>query len=239
MLSIFPESDKFDRRAFLRIGSLGLGGVALSDLLSHQARATDHADPMTGKSVIFVFLHGGPSQIETFDPKMTAPAGIHSVTGEVSTNLPGVTFGGTFPQLARLADKVSVVRSFQTGDGNHDIKPIVSRHSIDANLGSVYARMAGTTHRLTGMPTNIALFPQAVDATTQPANNGFGKFSSPGSLGSAYAPFVLGSGQLQHDMKLNVSADRLADRRYLLSELDRGKRLIESAARDEPLRRFR
>ncbi len=88
------------------------------------------------KSVIFLFLHGGPSQFETFDPKMTAPEGIRSATGEVATRIPGVTFGGSFPRLAALADRLTIVRSFVPGDANHDIKPIVGRDTFGANLGS-------------------------------------------------------------------------------------------------------
>src|SRR4029077_8062722 len=93
----------------------------------------------TGKSVIFLFLHGGPTQIETFDPKMTAPLGIRSATGEISTKIPGVTFGSTFPKLAGLADRLAIVRSFTTGDGNHDIKPVVGRDTGGANLGTLYS----------------------------------------------------------------------------------------------------
>ncbi len=70
---------------------------------------------LTGRSVIFLFLHGGPSQFETFDPKMSAPAEIRSTTGEISTAIPGVTFGSTFPKLAQMADRLSIVRSFTTG----------------------------------------------------------------------------------------------------------------------------
>ena len=84
------------------------------------------------------------------------------------SKLPGVTFGGTFPKLAGLADRLSVVRSFTTGDGNHDIKPIVGRASGGANLGSIFARVAGANHPRTGMPRNVALFPRAVDGETQP-----------------------------------------------------------------------
>ena len=64
-------------------------------LLGSRAAAAQAGKLTRDKSVIFLFLHGGPSQIETFDPKMTAPAGIRSVTGEIATAIPGVTFGGT------------------------------------------------------------------------------------------------------------------------------------------------
>ena len=79
-----------DRRSFLRVGSLALGGLSLTDLFA--AKALAQSRPLLkDKSVIFLFLHGGPSQIETFDPKMTAPSEFRSTTGEVRTCLPGVT----------------------------------------------------------------------------------------------------------------------------------------------------
>ena len=84
------------RRAFLQIGGLALGGLTLPGLLA--ARAAEKRRFTTDKSVIFLFLHGGPSQFETFDPKMSAPAEIRSAVGETATRLPGVTFGGSFPQ---------------------------------------------------------------------------------------------------------------------------------------------
>ncbi|MBT6156978.1 MAG: DUF1501 domain-containing protein, partial [Planctomycetaceae bacterium] len=116
MLS-FDQFDKQNgRRDFLKVGSLALGGMSLPQLLAAQASAAIGENPVTDKSVIFLFMHGGPSQIETFDPKMTAPSGIRSATGEIKTKIPGVTFGSTFEKLAALSDKLSIVRSFTTGD---------------------------------------------------------------------------------------------------------------------------
>ena len=220
MLAIYDAGRRCSRRAFLRIGGLSLGGLTLADLVATGAGTERRL--VTGKSVIFLFLHGGPSQIETFDPKMTAPAEIRSATGEVASKLSGVTFGGSFPRLAALADKLTVVRSFVTGDGNHDIKPVVGRDSFGANLGSIYARMAGANRSDSGMPTNVMLFPRAVDPSTQAGTMTFGKFNSTGPFGAAYAPFDPSSGgQLQKDMGLTVPLARLDDRRQLLAELDR------------------
>ena len=137
MLSVGDFSKPFGRREFLRIGGLGLGGLSLADLLRANGQAAGGNPLATGRSVVFLFMHGGPSQIETFDPKMEAPSEIRSATGELSTKLPGITFGGTMPQLAARADKFSIVRSFQTGDSRHDIKPIVGKDSFDANIGSI------------------------------------------------------------------------------------------------------
>src|SRR5713226_2439563 len=170
MLSFHDPHGPFNRRAFLRIGGLALPALFAS-------RAVAESTPVIrDKSVVFLFMHGGPSQIETFDPKMDAPVEIRSATGEVKTSIPGVTFGGSFPKIAKLADKVTVVRSFVTGDGNHDIKPVVSRDTAGANVGCVYAHTVGVNHPVTGMPTNVALFPRAVEPKSQAETRAFGNF---------------------------------------------------------------
>src|SRR6185295_12770739 len=125
----------WNRREFLRIGSLALGGLSMSHLAAARAAAPDSL--LTGKSVVFLFMHGGPPQTELFDPKMGAPAGVRSVTGEIKTSLPGVTYGSTFPLLAKLAHKTSIVRSFVAGDANHNIKPLVCPDTFGANPGSI------------------------------------------------------------------------------------------------------
>lgn len=222
----------------LKIGSLGFGGLCLADQLA-VAKASHNA-ALTGRSVILLFLHGGPSQIETFDPKMNAPSGIRSATGELSTKIPGVTFGGTFPGLAQRADKLAIVRSFTTGNGNHDIKPVVSGHSLGASVGSIFSRVAGTNHPINGLPSNVALFPRAVDAERQPMVTQFGRFDSTGPLGKAYAPFVPGGGgPLQENMQLKVDAGRLDDRRHLLSQLDELRRKTDATGQLDGVDRFR
>jgi uncharacterized protein (DUF1501 family) len=209
----------FNRRSFLKIGGLALGGLSLPQLF-----AADSKRLITDKSVIFLFLHGGPSQVETFDPKMSAPDGIRSATGEIATKIAGITFGSTFSKLAALADKLSIVRSYVPGDANHDIKPVVCKDTFGGNLGSIYARVAGINHPATGMPSNVILFPQAVDPSTQPGTMNFGKFNATGTFGLSCAPFdPSGPGQLQKDMRLTLPMDRLDDRRELLSQLDQVK----------------
>ena len=222
MLGFWDLDSRSRRREFLQVGGLGLGGLQLSSLLQSKADAAALSSPIVkDTSVIFLFLHGGPSQTETFDPKMTAPVGIQSATGEVQTTIPGVTFGGTFPRLSALADKVSIVRSFVTGDGNHDIKPIVCRDTLNANLGSLYARVAGTNRSGSGLPTNVALFPKAVVEGAQPAVANFGDFTSAGKLGNGFRPFVPGAqGEAQDNMRLQFDRSRLDDRRHLLQQLD-------------------
>ncbi|MBI3823468.1 MAG: DUF1501 domain-containing protein [Planctomycetes bacterium] len=221
MLTIFDRDDRFNRRSFLKVGSLALGGLSLMNLLQSKVAAEPRRSVLKDRSVIFLFLHGGPSQIETFDPKMTAPVEVRSVTGQVQTRIPGVTFGGTFPKLAALADKVSIVRSYVPGDGNHDIKPVVGRDTFGANLGSIVSRVAGRNHPDSGMPTNVLLLPRSVDPTTQAGTQAFGRFASTGMLGAGYAPFDPSTGStMQSDMRLALPMSRLNDRRALLDQLD-------------------
>jgi hypothetical protein len=239
VFTIYDDSTGASRRDFLRIGTLGLGGLSLANLLAARAAAAEAKRVPTGKSVVFLFQHGGPSQFETFDPKMTAPGDIRCVTGETATSLPGVTFGSTFPRLARLAHKLAVVRSYVPGDANHDAKPVVHRDTQGASLGSLYARVAGTNDPATGLPTNVTLFPQAVDAKAQPPVQGLGNFLATGPLGGAYAPFAPGSaGDLRQDMRLKVPRGRLDHRRLLLARFDGLRRHLEASGELEAMDRF-
>ena len=89
------------RRSALQVGSLGFGGLTLPNLLS--ARAAGSPEISRDTSVVWLWLNGGPTHIETFDPKMTAPKEYRSVSGEVKTRLPGVTLGGHFGGMAQQA----------------------------------------------------------------------------------------------------------------------------------------
>jgi hypothetical protein len=225
MLTLADRNHGIDRRGFLTLGTLGLGGLALSSLLAAAEEPPRH---VTGKSVIFLFQQGGPSQFETFDPKPEAPAGIRTVTGTTQTSVPGVIFGDTMSQLARLAHKLTIVRSFQTNNAEHNIRPIVSPETLHANIGSLYSHVVGAIRPHTGMPTNSVLFPQAV-CPEAAKGSARGDIAATGAMGQAYAPFIPGSGgQLQKNMRLNVPRDRFDDRRQLLAAFDRMGRELES-----------
>ncbi|HSQ56390.1 MAG TPA: DUF1501 domain-containing protein, partial [Gemmata sp.] len=226
MISL-TQSTRYGRREFLRVGGLGLGGLSLASLFPRGVAGAEREKPITDKAVVFIFLHGGPSQFETFDPKMTAPAEIRCANGEIKTAIPGITFGKHFPKLAKMADRLAIVRSYVPGDANHDIKPVVGKNSFGANLGAAYATVAGGTD-LSGMPTNCLLFPRAVDPKAEPGQAGFGKFASTGPFAASSSPFQPdGDGGLKNDMKLNLPLDRLDDRRALLAGFDQLRRGME------------
>jgi hypothetical protein len=229
MLTVLDGDRSISRRRFLTLGSLGLGGLTLATLLAGRARANDTPSLLTGRSVIFLFLQGGPSQFETFDPKPDLPEESRTVTGTVTTSLPGVLFGSTMARLAKLAHKLTVVRSFQTNNGDHNLYPLVGKDALNANLGAVYSRVAGATRPATGMPTSSVVFPDAV-CNDVPKGKGRGDIAATGSLGSAYAPFIPGAGgQLQKDMRLNLPRERLDDRRELLGQFDSLNKQLETA----------
>ena len=233
MLTVFDGNESggsMSRRRLLEIGGLGLGGLSLSQLLSTKALASSQPNPLTGKSVIFLFQQGGPSQFETFDPKPYAPSGIRTVGDVVSTSIPGVQFGASMSQLAKLAHKFNVVRSFATRNAGHNIQPIVSSFSKEAAISTHFARIAGATRLDSGMPTTAVLFPASVNKYV-PGPSARGNLSETGNYGAGFAPFVPGKGgKLQEDMKLNLPRDRfLNDRKSLLAELDKLNRQADAS----------
>jgi hypothetical protein len=219
------------RREFLRVGSLGFGGVSLASLMATRAAAAAvQPHYVRDRSVVLLFLQGGPPHIEMFDPKMEAPVDFHSITGEVSTTLPGVTFGGTFPQLAKLADRVAVVRSYGSGNYNHTYQQVVSAgNPLEATMGAIYSRVVGATHPVTGMPVNTLVLPEAVSPDLKLESNfetsALPTLTAPGHLGPNHGAFnPIGGGDLRQNMELKIAAERFDDRRRLLAGLDRIRR---------------
>ena len=239
MLTVSDRSMGTSRRELLRLGSLGLAGLSLPALFASRARAGRNASPLKDKSVIFLFQQGGPSQLETFDPKTDVPSEIGTIGGTVPTSLPGVHFGASLVRLAKLAHKMTVVRSFTTRNAGHNIQPIVGPASRQANIGAHYSRVAGPTRRETGLPTNAVLFPQTVHPDA-PGPSARGNLAATGPYPSSYAPFLAGAGgQLQQDMVLPLDRERfLNDRQELLGNLDRINRQIDAHGEMESLDQF-
>jgi len=219
--------DGLSRRSFLQVGSLALGGLTLPQLLAARAEAAESASYVRDRSVVLLFLNGGPSHIEFFDPKMTAPSEIRSITGEVQTKIPGVTFGGTFSKLAAMTDQISVVRSYGTKQAGHTYaKAAGGDNALEAAMSAMYARVAGTNDPRTGLPKNILVKPEAVKDGLKLGSNfetgALPTLTQAGKLGKTFAAFdSSGGGDLKGNMELRLPKLRLGDRRELLKQLDR------------------
>jgi hypothetical protein len=173
--------------------------------------------------------------VETFDPKMTAPMEYRSVTGEVATNISGVTLGGTFPKMAKMMDKMAVVRSFAHtnsghGGGTHFVMTGYDERNADngglptrPSLGSIISRVRGPNNLATGMPTYVRM------------NGIYG--DGPAFLGAAYSPFDPG-GQARQNMSLVVDKVRLDNRRGLLKGIDQVNREADRSKLMEGLDAF-
>ena len=225
----YRDCDGATRRDFLRVG--GLGALGLSGLMQAQAAGARTKDT----SVVWLWLGGGPTHVETFDPKMTAPKEYRSVTGEVKTNVPGITLGGNFSQMAQVADKMAFVRSFHHGNsghggGTHWVMTGYNNRGIDngglpsrPSIGAISARVRGPNHPVSGMPTYVRL-------------GGIGS-DGPAFLGTAFAPFGT-SGEARKNMSLQTHVDRLEDRRGLLGGLDRLRKTADRSGIVDGLNAF-
>ncbi len=212
------------RRDFLKVGTLGMTGLTLSGLLRARAQAASAGRSVQDTSVIWIWLGGGATHIETFDPKMDAPSEFRSAVGEATSSVPGLTIGGLFPKMAAQAHRMAFVRSFAHGNsghagGTHFVMTGTDHPPADAGLppikpsfGSITAKVRGTNHPITGMPTYVRLSGLYADG--------------PQFLGPANAPFDTG-GEARNNMNLAVGVDRLGDRRSLLKALDQADRAAD------------
>lgn len=243
MLSVFSGGQRAfgrsSRREFLQIGTSAIGGLTLPALLA--ARASAAGPAVKDASVVVLNLQGGPTQFETFDPNMQAPAEIRSLTGEIKTALPGVTFGSSFPRLAALADKMAVVRSYRHGISSHGpaaMHVMAGGNPTGAMMGALYARVAGLTNAVTGVPKNVLVTSRAMGDQHKELYYNADRVSQTGSLAAAYRPFDPSAGsELLQNMQLRIDHDRLDDRRGLLGRLD-GLRRDYDDGRLETANRF-
>ena len=210
---------------------MGLGGLmqARSAVAAKTGQSPEHT------SVVWLWLGGGPTHVETFDPKMSAPVEYRSVTGDVKTRIPGVALGGNFEKMAQVADKMAFVRSFHHGNsghggGTHWVMTGYNNRGIDngglpsrPSMGSIAAKHRGPNHLQTGMPTYIRV-------------GGIGS-DGPAFLGTPYAPFST-SGPARSNMTLQTQIGRLEDRRGLLTGLDKLRRTADRSGVVEGLNAF-
>ena len=216
-----PNCDGIGRRDFMKIGGLGLGAFGLPQLLAARELAAKSSKSVKDTSVVWLWLGGGPTHVETFDPKISAPIEYRSLTGEVTTSVPGVTIGGQFQKMAAQAEHFAFVRSFAHtnsghGGGTHFLMTGYDNRMADnggqptrPSLGSITSRLRGANHPETGMPTYVRLDNIGADG--------------PAFLGTGYAPFGTNN-QAKTNMTLRTSLERVEDRRALLDGFDRFQR---------------
>ena len=214
------------RRDFLKVGTLGLTGLALPDLLRAQSAFGNSALNAPDKTVIWLFLSGGPTHYETFDPKPGNSLPYRSTVGTLRTNIPGTHIGGLFPRLAKLADKYSIIRSFAHTAADHAAAThwLATGHDhppagngaapISPSIGSMLSKYRGPNHRDTGMPTYVGLEHLYAEG--------------PAWLGAAHTPFDA-RGNAQANMAPRIALDRLQDRQTLRLTLDQLDRKIDQS----------
>lgn len=229
------------RRDFLQVGSLAVGGLALSDLLAARAAAgTSNADT----SVIFLYLHGGPSQLETYDLKPQAPIEYRSVFDPIPTNVPGMEICELFPRQAAIADKFSIVRSLNHDIGIHSDGGIITmtgkRPSVldpASQSKSEHPDFGSIASRVRGLGTNM--IPPYVAVPSQPY------YTRPTYLGRHHAAFDAGDPSTPNyaPLKSQVSVSRDAvmqqNRKSLLADFDRLRRDLDQNGQLEAAGQFR
>src|SRR5262249_19297520 len=155
MLDLFtgrsPDCTGLSRRAFLRVGGLSALGLGLPAFLRlrHLAAAEGSPDPKA-VNCILLWMQGGPSHHDTFDPKPDAPVEVRGEFATIPTTLPGVRIAEHLPLLARQTDKFSIIRGHDPKNGSHGTADhlMMSGHKFNASLpfpcyGSVVARERG------------------------------------------------------------------------------------------------
>lgn len=215
--------DGVSRRQFLQIGGLGMGGLALNQLLAAEAQA---GKGKSQKAVIMIYLVGGPPHQDMWDLKPDAPAEIAGPMRPTRTNVPGIEICDLFPQLAQRADKFSLIRSLSDAQAGHDAHQCFTGHlprgaGVPAGgwpqFGSAVARLQGPHHP--SVPPFASL---CYTCTHGPYNE-----PGPGFLGIGQSP-LQSRGETREDMILKgITPARLSDRRALLTGMDRLRRDLD------------
>ena len=242
MKSIHRNCAGTTRRDFLQVGLHASMGIGLADLLQlkSEAAAASGMASVNDMRCILVWLDGGPTHHESFDPKPDAPREIRGELQPIRTKVPGIQFSESVPKLASLADKFAVVRSIchkdpNHGGGNHymmtgaptpvpvNCGAFVTFHP---SFGSVVSHHRGTKD---GMPAYMTLPRQS-------------RSGGPNFLGAEHAPLVVDGNPNQKNFRVrdvvlprDISEGRARYRRELRSSLDKMKRFRDERAKDPTL----
>ncbi len=236
MLTIHGQSSRFcdgvSRRSFLRIGALGMGGLALPQILRAEAQSGVRK---SHKAVIMIYLPGGPPHQDTFDLKLDAPSEIRGEFKPIRTNVPGVQICEHLPLMAGMMDKLAVIRSMVDARDDHsDFHCLTGRTKNNQppggwpSFGAVISKLQGANDP--SLPPFIGLEPKMQHRPYNAATTGF--------LGVSHQSFKP-AGEGLADMTLNgISLERLADRKSLLTCFDRFRRDMDSSGLMEGLDTF-
>ena len=157
--------DGLPRRDFLKAGVLGLTGLSLADVLRGRSQATSAGAPSNPKSVILYWLDGGPSHLETYDPKPEAPAEFRGPFGSIPTNVPGIRVNELLVEHTRIMDKMSVLRSVHHDTGDHFAA--AHSHARDSDTGVLI--FVALVERQVQVLADTAIHAKAGDAVWQAA----------------------------------------------------------------------
>ena len=232
--------DGVSRRDVLRIGALGLGGLALPDLLRLRSEAKAAGRAVKEMSVILIWQAGGPSHLDMYDLKPQAPVEFRGEFRPIDTNVPGIQISEHLPLQAQIMDKLAIVRSGTHTNPGHGMgsqwmmtgwQPTIEvNDNIFPSCGSVVAKLKGANQP--GLPSYVTL----------PRETPFCKAAY---LGASYNPFTPdgdpnNDGFEVRNLKLpgRVSADRLQRRRELLAEMDQIRRDIDAQGSISGLDKF-
>jgi len=240
--------DGLSRRGFLRVGALSFAGLSLADLLRAKARASAAGRAATPeRSVILIWLDGGPPQHETYDPKPDAPAQFRGPLKPIPTALPGVLVSELLPNHARLLDKMSIIRSLHHDNGDHFaaahwmLTGYLGSNAINLppqypSAGSIIAKLKGS--KQPGMPAYVGL-PNTHSVGLVPGYRGAAY------LGVGYNPFIADGDPNSEgyqvpnlSMPAGIDAARLDGRRTLLGTFDHARREADASGTLEGLDRF-
>jgi hypothetical protein len=232
------------RREFLRTGACGAIGLSLPQLL----RAEAAARPTRPRSCIFIFAWGGPSQLETFDPKPDAPAEVRGEFQSIATKMPGLRVCEHLPKLAGIADQYCVIRSVRHKNNIHNpgayyaltgrkpsanVIEFPARRSDWPALGSILAR-AGSTKRTVPPYVVLPVFANDIGYPTPGQRAGF--------LGGNLAPLVVSADPNKADFtvpnltpRAELGANRLDVRRDLVRQINAR---VEALNRSEATQRL-
>jgi hypothetical protein len=218
------DCEGFHRRDFLSVGSAGILGLTLPGILAAEARAAASKDDSLSKkkaqSVILVWLAGGPATIDMWDNKPEAPEGIRGQFQSIATRAPGIQFAETLPKMARIADKISVVRSLYHTIPSHGPASVFMTTGNKPTAALQYPSQGSIAAKL--LQTEVGVPPYVTFGDIRNGTTGLA-----GYLGTGYNPFVIegnggGKGGAASFRVRGISLDG----KFTLDELEKRDRLL-------------